>query len=70
VDDAPHFSNKLLREARDSADLTREHLAVAADVPYGTLQRFEVGATTDPGINALARIARVLDISLDELVAP
>jgi transcriptional regulator with XRE-family HTH domain len=65
----PHFDRHKLLAERSRAAMSREQLAVAADVPYGTLQRFEQGVTADPQINAMARIARALGVSLDALVS-
>lgn len=64
----PKFSRQKLRAARSLAGMTREQLAVTANVPYGTLLRYENGITLDPPINAVARLARALGVSLDDLI--
>jgi transcriptional regulator with XRE-family HTH domain len=54
---------KALREA---AGLSQTQLARAADVPVGSLRQWEQGRRT-PLLDAAARIATALGVSLDEL---
>ena len=54
---------KLLRQQRG---LSQAKLAEAAGVPIGTLRGWEYGRRT-PLLDAAARLADALDVSLDEL---
>jgi transcriptional regulator with XRE-family HTH domain len=64
----PKFSKDRLRAARSRAGFTREKLAVDAQVPYGSLLRYEHGTTLDPPINAVARLALALGVTIDSLI--
>lgn len=57
---------RLLREARG---LTQAQLAKLADVPRATWTNLESGAS-NPTLTVLLRVATVLGVTLDELVAP
>ncbi|WP_457072726.1 helix-turn-helix domain-containing protein [Mycobacteroides abscessus] len=51
-----------LRGVRSAADV-----AAAAEVPLDTLRKLEQGATCSPGFFLIARLARVLDVPLNDL---
>lgn len=55
-----------LQELRQRAGLSQSELARAAEVPIGSLRNWEHGRRT-PLLDAAARIAQALGISLDEL---
>lgn len=65
----PEFNRQRLAEARRSASLSYEHLAVAAGVSVATVRRWETGyVPTVPDVDQAAAIADVLGIRLDDLV--
>lgn len=55
-----------LKRLRDAQGLSQEELAVAANVPVGSLRNYEQDRRM-PRLDAAARIAKVLSISLDTL---
>jgi transcriptional regulator with XRE-family HTH domain len=55
-----------LKHLREAAGLTQAALAKAAGVPLRTYQTWEQGIRT-PLIDAAAKVAEALDVSLDEL---
>ncbi len=59
---------KRLKRLRDEAGLSQEQLAVAANVPIGTLRNYEQDRRL-PRIDAAVRLAKALSISLDTLAA-
>jgi transcriptional regulator with XRE-family HTH domain len=54
------------KQMREAAGMSQSQLARAADVPVGSLQQWEQGRRT-PLLDAAARVARALRVSLDEL---
>ena len=56
-----------VHELRQSKGLSRERLAVAADVSSSTIERLELEGRI-PKLNLLRRIARALDVSVHELI--
>ncbi len=57
---------KRFKRLREAAGLSQSQLAKAADVPVGSLRQWEQGRRT-PLLDAAARVAEALDVSLDEL---
>lgn len=57
-----------LKEARVEKGYGVDELTKKADVTYITYGKIESWATDNPTIKNLARIARALEISIDELV--
>ncbi len=55
-----------LKQLREAAGMTQASLAKAAGVPLRTYQTWEQGVRT-PLIDAAAKVAEALDVSLDEL---
>lgn len=56
----------LLRQHR--GDRSMVDVAAAADISVETLRKIETGRIATPALFTVAAIARVLDMSLDELV--
>lgn len=63
------FSPTLLASLRRERGFSQPQLAKAAQVNLGTLRALEQGRITDPGVSTIARLASVLQISTDELLA-
>lgn len=55
-----------LKRIRQQAGLSQADLAKAADIPVGTLRNWEQGIRA-PLFDTAAKIARALDVSLDDL---
>lgn len=55
--------------SRRSAGLTRSTLAARAGISANTLMKVEQGHTRDPGVMKVAALCRVLEVSIDDLVA-
>ena len=61
------FDPQRFRAARASAQLSRSELARLADISVGSVRAWEVGEVT-PQVDTLARTAKVLGVSIAELV--
>jgi len=58
-----------IKKYRLKADLTQEKLAREADISYTTLTKMEAGVIKNPSVKVVAKIAKVLKISLDDLAS-
>ncbi len=56
-----------IRKIRKKRNLTQDKLARLADIPYTSITKIETGVIKSPSIQTVAKIAKALDISLDEL---
>jgi len=63
-----NFIGKKIKKIRMENNLTQEKLAVKADVSYTTLTKIESGVIKRPAVQTIVKIAKALDISIDELV--
>lgn len=61
--------SKTLRKLREQKGLTQEKLARLADVSNNTVIKIEAGKNQNPTLETLKRLARVLDISVDDLIS-
>lgn len=59
---------KKIKKLRMENSLTQEKLAVKANVSYTTLTKIESGVIKRPAVQTIAKIAKALDISIDELI--
>jgi transcriptional regulator with XRE-family HTH domain len=57
-----------IQKLRNKQGLTQEKLAVKAEIPYATLTKIESNVITKPSIQTVQKIARGLEISLDDLM--
>ncbi len=57
-----------VRRWRKKRSLSQEKLARLADVSLNTLTKIESGFAKKPTIQTAAKLAKALDVSLDELV--
>jgi transcriptional regulator with XRE-family HTH domain len=64
----PDTMGARLRRFREERGMSREHLAERAKTTKTRLWMIESGRTQDPFVQTLAKIAKVLDCTLDELV--
>lgn len=49
--------------------LSQDEFARKADVPYTTLTKVETGVIKKPSVFAVAKVAKALDISVDDLLS-
>jgi len=59
---------KNLRQLREAKGLTQEKLARLADVANNTIIKIEAGKNQNPTLDTLKNIAKVLEVSVDELI--
>jgi transcriptional regulator with XRE-family HTH domain len=59
---------KNLRQLRETKGLTQEKLARLADVANNTIIKIEAGKNQNPTLDTLKNIAKVLEVSVDELI--
>lgn len=59
---------QVIRSFREKKDWTLEDLARAADIPVSTVTKIEHGDIKNPSIEKIAKIAKALDVSVDELI--
>ncbi|GLW55115.1 DUF488 family protein [Kitasatospora phosalacinea] len=64
-----HCLGRWLRALREARGLTRPALARAAGVPLLTLSRPESAGVAQPGLFTVMALARVMEVTVDELVA-
>ncbi len=57
-----------IQALRKKKDLTQEELAKKANLPYQTLTKIESNVITKPSIQTVAKIAKGLGVSIDELI--
>ena len=62
----PMFRTRLI-QLRKAQNLTQQALAEAMRIHVNQIKRYEAG-TSEPNMDALVRLARVLHVSLDTLV--
>jgi DNA-binding XRE family transcriptional regulator len=60
--------NTKIKTIRVKLGLTQEELSRKADIGLFTLNRIETGFTKDPGINNITKIAKALQVTVDELL--
>ncbi|MCX6385013.1 MAG: helix-turn-helix transcriptional regulator [Actinobacteria bacterium] len=59
---------KNIKKYRDKLGVSQDKLSKLADVTLHTLTKIETGATTDPRIETLKKIAMGLNVSVDDLI--
>ena len=57
-----------IRKLREKKKLSQEKLARLADVANNTIIKIESGENQNPTLDTLRKIARALEISIDDLV--
>ena len=64
-------NNKLgikIKSLRQKAGLSQDELARKSDVTYTTLTKVETGVIKSPSVFVVAKIAKALKISVDDLI--
>jgi len=59
---------KTLRKLREAKGLSQEKLARLADVANNTIIKIEAGKNQNPTLDTLKKIAKALDVSVDDLI--
>jgi len=57
-----------LRELREKKGLSQDRLAKRADVANNTIIKIEQSKNINPRLDTLKKIAKALDVSVDELI--
>ncbi len=57
-----------IKKFRTKADISQDKLSKLADVTFHTIAKIESGSTPNPGIETMLKIAKALNVSLDELI--
>ena len=60
---------KNLKKMRETKGLSQEKLARLADVANNTIIKIEGGKNQNPTLDTLKKIAKALDISIDDLTS-
>lgn len=59
---------KNIKKLRHSMELSQDKLSKIADVSYNSIIKLETGGITNPTIETLQKIAKALNVSVDELI--
>ncbi len=59
---------KKIKEVRMKVKLSQDDLARKADVAYTTLTKIETGVIKNPSVLITAKIAKALNIKVDDLI--
>ena len=57
-----------IKKLREAKELSQEKLARLADVANNTLIKMESGENQNPTLDTLKKVAKALDVSVDELI--
>lgn len=59
---------KRIKALRLKLQLSQDEFARKADIPYTTLTKIETGIIKKPSVFVMAKIARALNINIEELI--
>lgn len=59
---------KNIKKFRLRKKLTQDKLARLADIPYTSITKIETGVIKKPSVQAVAKIAKALGVSIDVLI--
>ena len=57
-----------IKRIRTKQSLTQDDLAKKANIKYSTLTKVEGGVVTKPSIQTIAKIARALNVPIEDLI--
>ncbi len=60
--------SKNIKRLRAKLGLTQDDLAKKADIKYTTLMKVESGVVNRPSVQTMAKIAKALGVSIEELI--
>lgn len=59
---------KNIKKFRQKRKLTQDKLARLADIPYTSITKIETGVIKQPSVQAVAKIAKALNTTVEELL--
>ncbi|MBU2539761.1 helix-turn-helix domain-containing protein [Patescibacteria group bacterium] len=59
---------KNIKKLRQALGLSQDRLSKLADVSYNSIIKLETGGITNPTIETLQKIAKALEVSVDDLL--
>lgn len=59
---------KKIKALRLKLQLSQDEFARKADIPYTTLTKIETGVIKKPSVFVMAKIAKALNVTVDELI--
>lgn len=68
VESSKNSISKTVKKLRDKKGLSQEKLARLADVSNNTIINIEAGKQNNPTIETLKRIAKALEVGVDEII--
>jgi len=68
ISQVENLIGKRVKKLRLKNKLTQEKLAVKAGIPYTTLTKIESGVIKKPAVQAIAKIAKALDVAIEKLI--
>jgi transcriptional regulator with XRE-family HTH domain len=57
-----------IKKVRLKQGLTQDDLSKKADIKYSTLTKIEGGVVTKPSVQTIQKIAKALDVTIEELL--
>jgi len=57
-----------IKRLRAKLDMTQDDLAKKADIKYTTLMKVESGTVNKPSVQTMAKIAKALGVSIEDLI--
>ncbi len=57
-----------IKRLRNKLGMTQDDLAKKADIKYTTLMKVESGAVNKPSVQTMAKIAKALGVSIEDLL--
>ena len=57
-----------IKKYRGKLDISQDKLSKLADVTYNTIIKIESGANINPTIETISKIAKALDVGVDDLI--
>ena len=58
-----------IKKLRNKLGLTQDDLAKKEDIKYTTLMKVESGTVNKPSVQTMAKIAKVLGVSIEDLIS-
>lgn len=58
-----------IKKLRAKLGMTQDDLAKKADIKYTTLMKVESGTVNKPGVQTMAKIAKALGVSIEDLIS-